>query len=201
MLSGFVNLNALSTKINPNEASMPFDKNRSGFVMGEGAGILILENLDHALKRNAKIYGEIVGYGSTCDAYHMISPDPKGNGAFKSMTQAIKDADIVVVSYGISARTSLWPVTMAQQEGLRVGFLRLITVWPFPEERIRELSKQVRAFVVPEINMGQMVREVERCTAGRAGVYPVNRPGGDMLEAEQVLKVIRKAAAQPNPPV
>jgi len=113
----------------------------------------------------------------------------------------IKDADIVVVSYGISARTSLWPVTMAQQEGLRVGFLRLITVWPFPEERIRELSKQVRAFVVPEINMGQMVREVERCTAGRAGVYPVNRPGGDMLEAEQVLKVIRKAAAQPNPPV
>jgi len=113
----------------------------------------------------------------------------------------IKDADIVVVSYGISARTSLWPVRMAQQEGLRVGFLRLITVWPFPEERIRELSKQVRAFVVPEINMGQMVREVERCTAGRAGVYPVNRPGGDMLEAEQVLKVIRKAAAQPNPPV
>jgi len=112
----------------------------------------------------------------------------------------IKDADIVVVSYGISARTSLWPVAMAQQEGLRVGFLRLITVWPFPEERIRELSKQVRAFVVPEINMGQMVREVERCVAGRAEVYPVNRPGGDILEAEQVLKVIRKAAATPNPP-
>ena len=112
----------------------------------------------------------------------------------------IKDADIVVVSYGISARTSLWPVAMAQQEGLRVGFLRLITVWPFPEERIRELSKQVRAFVVPEINMGQMVREVERCAAGRAGVYSVNRPGGDILEAEQVLKAIRKAAAQPNPP-
>jgi 2-oxoglutarate ferredoxin oxidoreductase subunit alpha len=111
----------------------------------------------------------------------------------------IKDADIVVVSYGISARTSLWPVAVAQQEGLRVGFLRLITIWPFPEEKIRELSKQVRAFVVPEINMGQMVREVERCAAGRAAVYPVNRPGGDILGAEQVLKVIREAATTPNP--
>ena len=112
----------------------------------------------------------------------------------------IKDADIVVVSYGISARTALWPVAMAQQEGLRVGFLRLITVWPFPEERIRELSRQVRAFVVPEINMGQMVREVERCAAGRAQVYPVNRPGGDILEAEQVLNMIRTAAGRPVSP-
>jgi len=107
----------------------------------------------------------------------------------------LKDAEVVVVSYGISARTSLWPVAMARREGLRVGFLRLITVWPFPEEKIRELSKQVRAFVVPEINMGQMVREVERCAAGRAGIYPVNRAGGDILEAEQVLEAIRTAAA------
>lgn len=112
----------------------------------------------------------------------------------------IKDADIVVISYGISARTSLWPVSVARQEGLRVGFLRLITVWPFAEERIRELSRQVRAFVVPEINMGQMVREVERCAAGRTHVIPVNQPGGDILEADQVLKAIRKTAALPDPP-
>jgi 2-oxoglutarate ferredoxin oxidoreductase subunit alpha len=106
----------------------------------------------------------------------------------------LKDAEVVVVSYGISARTSLWPIAMAQQQGIRVGLLRLITVWPFPENRIRQLSKQVRAFVVPEINMGQMVREVERCSAGRAEVFPVNRPGGDILEADDVLAAIKLAA-------
>ena len=109
--------------------------------------------------------------------------------------QNVKDAEVVVVSYGISARTSLWPIDMARQEGIRVGLLRLLTVWPFPEDRIRELAKQVRAFVVPEINMGQMVREVERCSAGRCRIFGVNRPGGEILEPENVLKVIRQAAA------
>jgi 2-oxoglutarate ferredoxin oxidoreductase subunit alpha len=108
----------------------------------------------------------------------------------------LKEAEIVVVSYGISARTSLWPIEEARQEGIRVGFLRLVTVWPFAEDRIRELAKQVRAFVVPEINMGQIVREVERCAGGRAQVFGVNRAGGDILEPEQVLKVIRKAAGR-----
>ena len=112
--------------------------------------------------------------------------------------QNIKDAEVVVVSYGISARTSLWPIDMARQEGIRVGLLRLLTVWPFPEDRIRELAKQVRAFVVPEINMGQIVREVERCSAGRCGIFGVNRPGGEILEPEHVLKVIRQAAAGQN---
>jgi 2-oxoglutarate ferredoxin oxidoreductase subunit alpha len=108
----------------------------------------------------------------------------------------LKEAEIVVVAYGISARTSLWPIEEARQEGIRVGFLRLITVWPFPEDRIRELAKQVRAFVVPEINMGQIVREVERCAGGRAQVFGVNRAGGDILEPEHVLKVIREAAGR-----
>ena len=108
------------------------------------------------------------------------------------------DADVVVVSYGISARTSLWPIAMAQKEGIRVGMLRLITVWPFPEDRIRELAKQVRAFVVPEINMGQMVREVERCAAENAQVVGVNRPGGDILEPDKVLEAIRQAAGRTN---
>ena len=108
----------------------------------------------------------------------------------------LEDAEVVVVSYGISARTSLWPIELARREGIRVGYLRLITVWPFPEDRIRALAKQVRAFVVPEINMGQIVREVERCAAGQAEVFGANKPGGDILEPEQVLDVIRRAAGQ-----
>jgi len=102
----------------------------------------------------------------------------------------------VVVSYGISARTSLWPIEQARAEGIRVGYLRLITVWPFPEERIRELAKGIRAFVVPEINMGQIGREVERCAAGQAQVIGANSPGGDVLEPELVLNAIRRAAGR-----
>ncbi len=106
----------------------------------------------------------------------------------------LKDADVVVGAYGISARTTSWPIEMARREGLRVGFLRLITVWPFPEERIRELAGRVKGFVVPEINMGQIVLEVERCAGGRSQVIGVNRPGGDILEPDEVLKAIHKVA-------
>ena len=107
-----------------------------------------------------------------------------------------KDAEVVVVSYGISARTSLWPIEQARREGIRVGYLRLITVWPFPEERIRQLAKSISAFVVPEINMGQIGREVERCAAGQAWVLGANSPGGDVLEPELVLNTIRQAAGR-----
>ena len=110
--------------------------------------------------------------------------------------QDLDDAEVVVVSYGISARTSLWPIELARQEGIRVGYLRLITVWPFPEERIRSLAKGIRAFVVPEINMGQISREVERCAAGQALVIGANRAGGDILEPEHVLNAIRSAAGR-----
>jgi 2-oxoglutarate ferredoxin oxidoreductase subunit alpha len=110
----------------------------------------------------------------------------------------LEDAEIVVVSYGISARTSLWPIEQAQKEGIRIGYLRLITVWPFPEERIQALAKKIRAFVVPEINDGQMVREVERCAAGQAQVIGVNRLGGDILEPQRVLSALRAAAGRPD---
>jgi 2-oxoglutarate ferredoxin oxidoreductase subunit alpha len=113
--------------------------------------------------------------------------------------QNLDDAEVVVVSYGISARTSLWPIELARREGIRVGYLRLITVWPFPEERIRQVAKGIRAFVVPEINLGQISREVERCAAGQAQVFGANRAGGDILEPKQVLDVIRRAAGRLNP--
>ncbi len=108
----------------------------------------------------------------------------------------LDDAEVVVVSYGISARTSLWPIEQARAEGLRVGYLRLITVWPFPEEQVRALAKDVRAFVVPEINMGQIVREVERCACGQTQVWSATCAGGDILEPQHVLNVIRQAAGQ-----
>ncbi len=93
-MAGFISLTALSTSSDPNRASIPFDKERDGFVMGEGAGIVIVESLEHALKRNAKIYAEITGYGSTCDAYHITSPSPNGEGGARAMKLAIDDSGI-----------------------------------------------------------------------------------------------------------
>ncbi len=93
--AGFASAKALSTRNDdPAHASRPFDRDRDGFVMGEGAGILFLEELEHALSRGAKIYGEIVGYGMTCDAYHMTSPVPDGQGATKAIELALKDAQL-----------------------------------------------------------------------------------------------------------
>lgn len=93
-VGGFTSLHALSTATDPQRASIPFDKERSGFVMGEGAGILILEEYEHAVKRNAKIYCEVVGYGANCDAHHITAPLEDGSMAAKCMQQAMKDAQI-----------------------------------------------------------------------------------------------------------
>ncbi|MGQ9627066.1 MAG: 2-oxoacid:acceptor oxidoreductase subunit alpha [Anaerolineae bacterium] len=105
----------------------------------------------------------------------------------------LNDAEVVICSYGISARTSFLPLEWAREEGLKVGFLRLITVWPFPEEKIRELAGQVRAFVVPEINLGQIALEVERCAAGRAEVILVPHAGGDIHRPESIMEAIKRA--------
>lgn len=92
--SGFANMTAMSTRTDPARCSTPFDLERDGFVLGEGAGFLMLEELEHALARGAAIYGEIVGYGATCDAYHITSPAPDGEGAAKAMALAIEEAGI-----------------------------------------------------------------------------------------------------------
>ncbi len=95
MLGGFTNLNALNVTTDLDRASIPFDKERNCFVMGEGAGILILEDFKHAKNRGAKIYGEIVGYGATCDAYHLTAPDKEGTQILRAMKKALDEANIL----------------------------------------------------------------------------------------------------------
>ncbi|MFA5090931.1 MAG: beta-ketoacyl-ACP synthase II [Candidatus Omnitrophota bacterium] len=94
-VGGFCALRALSTRNDaPEKASRPFDRDRDGFVIAEGCGLVILESLEHARKRNARIYAEMAGYGMSCDAYHITAPDPQGDGAARAMTLAIKDAQL-----------------------------------------------------------------------------------------------------------
>lgn len=93
-VAGFTSLTALSTSEDPKRASIPFDAERNGFIMGEGAGVVVLESLDHAKARGAKIYAELAGYGATCDAYHITSPAEDGSGAAKAMEYAMADAGV-----------------------------------------------------------------------------------------------------------
>lgn len=106
--------------------------------------------------------------------------------------QMMEDAEVVVVAYGITSRVALRAVQMARAEGIRAGCLRPVVVWPFPEKRIRELAPKVKAFVVVEMNYGQIVYEVERCAAGRAKTVLVPHGGGTVHEPETILEAIRE---------
>jgi 2-oxoglutarate ferredoxin oxidoreductase subunit alpha len=103
-------------------------------------------------------------------------------------------ADVVVVSYGITARVAQRAIDMAREKGVKVGKFRLITAWPFPDKPIRELASRVKAFVVPELNLGQMVREVERAVAGKAKTVSVPHAGGSVHRPEDILQAIMEVA-------
>jgi len=105
----------------------------------------------------------------------------------------IDGADVVVCSYGVSARVSRLAIQQARNQGIKVGFLRLITIWPFPEERIRHIARKVEAFVVPELNSGQISLEVERCAGGQAKTLLVSHLGGAVHNPDVILSTIKKA--------
>ena len=123
-VAGFAALTALNTTEDKTRASIPFDKDRAGFVMGEGAGILILEELEHAKQRGAKIYAEIVGYGATCDAFHITSPAEDGSGAAKAMEYALKDAELAPedVDYVNAHGTSTYYNDLFETKAIKLAF-------------------------------------------------------------------------------
>ena len=108
----------------------------------------------------------------------------------------IDDADVIVVSYGITSRTAIPAIEQARREGVKVGHLRLIVAWPFPEELIRSLAAKIKAFVVPEINFGQMVLEVERCAAGKSPAFLVPHAGGAVHNPKDIYNVIVKSVKE-----
>lgn len=103
------------------------------------------------------------------------------------------DAEIAVISYGVSTRTSLAAVDEAREMGIKAGLLRLITVWPFPEDQIRKLAERVKGFVTVEINLGQIHYEVERCAAGKAPAFLVGHPGGTIIPPDTVIETLKEA--------
>ena len=123
-IGGFTSMKALSDATDPDRASIPFDKERNGFVMGEGAGILILEELEHALKRGAHIYGEMTGYGVSCDAHHITAPLPNGDGGAYAMQNALDDADISydVIDYINAHGTSTHLNDLCETEAIKSVF-------------------------------------------------------------------------------
>jgi len=119
---------------------------------------------------------------------------PFSNGRAIFEAEDLEDAEVVVVSYGITSRVAQRAIQLAREQGVKAGKFRIISAWPFPEQHIRDLAGRVKAFVVPELNLGQMVREVERSAAGKAKVVSVPHAGGTVHQPEVILKAIQEAA-------
>jgi len=120
-----------------------------------------------------------------------LKPFTNGRALFEA--ENLEDAEVAVVSYGITSRVAQRAIDLARAQGVRAGKFRIISAWPFPEQHICELAKQVKAIVVPELNLGQMVREVERSAAGAAKVISVPHAGGTVHNPEVILKAILEA--------
>ena len=105
---------------------------------------------------------------------------------------SLEDADIVLIAYGSVARAAERTVKLAREKGIKAGLLKLLTIWPFPEEKIGQLSEKVDLMIVPEMNLGQMVLEVERCSHGKCRVTPYNRVDGELINPMEILAKIQE---------
>ena len=178
---------------NGKEEYLPFQSNNGDMVppmafAGEGYKIHVT-----GLTHDEKGYPAV-----NPETQHIMVPKlvdkirKNANDIIRYEEKNIEDAEIIILSYGCSARISEWAMMMARKQNLKVGFFRLITAWPFPEERIRELSKNVRAIIVVEINLGQMKYEVERVVGGKCDVKLVPNAGGRVHEPEEILQKVQE---------
>lgn len=178
----------------PKDKYLPYKLDKDGipFMVKAGDGYRFhTTGLTHDERGYPEINAE---YQDVC-VKHLIEKI-RGNAdkIIKLQEDQITGADIVVISYGITSRVAIRAVQKARKAGLKVGTIRLIIVWPFPEKRIRQLAKKVKAFIVPEINYGQIVREVERCVGPQVKVVSVPHCGGWVHDPEDIFKAIKEAA-------
>lgn len=129
----------------------------------------------------------------TCVSRLLDKINQNANDIIQYDEEQIHDADVVVMTYGISSRVAMRAIRLAREKGLKIGLFRLITAWPFPERRIRQIAEKVKSFVMVELNLGQMVYELERCVAGKAKVALVPHAGGWVHDPEHILKVLEEA--------
>jgi 2-oxoglutarate ferredoxin oxidoreductase subunit alpha len=178
----------------PKDKYLPYKLDKDGipFMVKAGDGYRFHTT---GLTRDERGYPVINAERQDIVVRHLVEKITKNaDKIIKVNEDEVENADVVVISYGITSRVAIRAVQQARAAGLKVGSMRLITIWPFAEKRIKELRKKVKAFVVPEINYGQLVLEVERCVAGQAKVIGVPHCGGWVHDPDDILKVIKEAA-------
>jgi 2-oxoglutarate ferredoxin oxidoreductase subunit alpha len=180
--------------VGPREKYLPYrpDKDLVPFMVKAGDGYRFHTT---GLTHDERGYPAINAEAQDWCVHHLIDKITKNAAKIIEYREdQIENAEVVVISYGITSRVAVKAVQEARKAGIKVGTLRLITVWPFPEVRIKDLAKKVKAFVVPELNLGQIRREVERCAFGRAPAIGVPHCGGWVHDPDDILKAIKEAA-------
>jgi 2-oxoglutarate ferredoxin oxidoreductase subunit alpha len=178
----------------PKDKYLPFkpDKDMIPFMVKVGEGYHFhITGLTHDEKGYPVINAE---YQDICVRHVCDKITMNADKIIRIEEDEIDTAEVIVISYGITSRVTTRAVRKAREAGIKVGTIRLITVWPFPEKRIRELAKKVKAFVVPEINYGQVVLEVERCAGGQAPAIHVPHCGGWVHDPDDIFNAIKEAA-------
>lgn len=176
----------------PKDKYLPYkpDKDMIPFMVKAGDGYRFHTT---GLTHDERGYPEInAKYQDFCVRHLVDKIKKNADKIIKIEEDETDDAEVIVISYGITSRVAIRAVKKARKSGIKVGTVRLITVWPFPEKRIKELSKKIKAFIVPEVNYGQMVYEAERCAAGNCPVIHVPHCGGWVHNPEDILKVIKE---------